>query len=425
MKGNLVARTLERTIVEAMETARVVALLGPRQAGKSTLARMLASGPLPAAYLTLDDAPVRALAAGDPAGFVAGLGRRTVVDEIQRVPELLLAIKARVDADDSAGQFLVTGSANLRRIPTIADALPGRVDYLTLWPFTQGEIARREERFLARLFRGEVPDLSGAAVGRRAYAELLLAGGFPESLRRAGAARIRFFDGYVSSIVGRDVPDTARVADPVSVGTLLRLVAARSGSLARFDALGRDAGIDGKTAKHHFEVLERLFLTRLRRAWHVNLGKRQVKAPKLYVSDTGLLAGLLGADASRVEEDEGFAGMVYETFVATELERQASWSPEPLTFWHYREDGREVDVIVERPSGEIVGIEVKSSGTVRARDFRGLTHLRDRIGERLVAGVVVYPGARTLPFGDRLWAVPLEALWASSNARRPARSSTS
>ena len=158
-------------------------------------------------------------------------------------------------------------------------------------------------------------------------------------------------------------------------------------------------------------MLERLFLVRIRRPWHVNLSQRQVKAPKLYVADPGLLAALIGADARRVSEDDGFAGAIFETFVATELERQASWSSEPLSFWHYREDKREVDVIVERPSGEIVGIEVKASATVRASDFRGLVHMRKRLGRRLVTGVVLYAGEQTLPFGEGLWALPLNALW--------------
>jgi uncharacterized protein len=201
------------------------------------------------------------------------------------------------------------------------------------------------------------------------------------------------------------------VHDPTLVGTLLRLIAARSGSLARYDALARDAGIDGKTAKAHLAVLERLFLVRIRQSWHVNIGQRQVKAPKLYVSDTGLLAALIGADQRRVREDDGFAGALFETFVATELERQASWSPEALRFWHFREAEREVDVIVERPSGEILGIEVKASATVRAGDFRGLVHMRERLGGRLVAGAVLCAGERTLPFGERLWALPLSALW--------------
>jgi uncharacterized protein len=147
----------------------------------------------------------------------------------------------------------------------------------------------------------------------------------------------------------------------------------------------------------------------------VNLGKRQVKAPKLYVSDPGLLAALVGADARRVTRDDGFAGALFETFVATELERQASWSEEALTFWHLRDGEREVDVIVERPSGQIAGVEVKASATVRPQDFRGLIHLRDSVGDRFAAGVVVYAGERTLPFGDRLWAVPLSGLWTSAD----------
>jgi uncharacterized protein len=407
----LINRSLAGTVVEAMGEARVVALLGPRQAGKSTLARILAAERLGADYLTLDDEPVRALASADPQGFVAGLGRRTVVDEVQRAPELLLAIKSRVDRLGDPGQFLLTGSANLRRIPTVADALPGRVDYLTLWPFTQGEIIGRREDFLAQLFSAEIPTVRGAPVGRHEYSEALLAGGFPEARVRAARSRMRFFDSYVSSIVDRDVRDVSRVHDAASVGTLLRLVAARSGSLARYDSLARDTGIDGKTVKSYLDVLERLFLVRIRPPWHVNLGQRQVKAPKLYVADSGLLAALVGADARRVREDDGFAGALFETFVATELERHASWSSEPLRFWHYRDGEREVDVIVERPSGEIVGIEVKASATVRKADFRGLLHIRDRMGPRFVAGVVLYAGERTLPFGERLWALPLQALW--------------
>lgn len=417
--GGLLDRGISEMVVEAMGAARVVAMLGARQAGKSTLARVLAAGALSADYLTLDDAPVRSLALGDPAGFVAGLGRRTVIDEVQRAPDLLLAVKSRVDRDDRRGQFLLTGSANLRRVPTVSDALPGRIDYLTLWPLTQGEIRGRPEDFLSRLFSGEVPELSGAPVGRHEYVEPILAGGFPEARLRIGSSRRRFFDSYVASIVERDIVETSNVHDPASVGALLRLIAARSGSLARYDALAREAGVDGKTAKGYIDVLERLFLVRVRQPWHVNLGRRQVKAPKLYVADPGLLAGLIGADARRVREDDGFAGALFETFVAAELERQASWASEPLSFWHYREGDREIDVIVERPSGEIIAIEVKAGSTVRPRDFRALTHLRERVGDRLIAGAVLYAGERTLPFGNGFWAVPLKALWSPDRWARP------
>jgi predicted AAA+ superfamily ATPase len=407
----LIERGMASVVADAMESARAVALLGPRQAGKSTLAQVLAGGRVPADYLTLDDDPVRSAARADPQGFVAALGRRTVIDEVQRAPDLLLAVKSRLDRDRSPGQFLLTGSANLRRVPGVADALPGRLDYLTLWPLTQGEIAGRYEDVLQRAFDGDIPSIVDAPVGRHEYAEMLVAGGFPEARMRSPAARMRFFTSYVGSIVDRDVADVARVQDPTAVGTLLRLVAARSGALARYETLARDAALDGKTVKSHLDVLERLFLVRIRRPWHVNLGKRQVKAPKLYMADPGMLAGMLGAGADRVRDDDGLAGALFETFVATELERQASWSPQPLTFWHYREGEREVDTIVEWPSGEIVGVEVKASATVRARDFTGLAHLRDRVGARLRAGLVVYAGQRTLPFGDRLWALPLPGLW--------------
>ena len=414
MATEFVGRNITDTVLYAMDYARVVALLGARQAGKSTLARRLAQQRLDADYVTLDEEPVRALALGDPGGFLAARRRCTVIDEIQRAPDLLLAIKARVDRDPAPGQFLITGSANLRRIPTVSDALPGRVDYLTLWPLTQGEIVGRREAFLSTLFAGEPPSVSDAPVGRHEYAEMLLAGGFPGVRKRPAAARSMFFSSYVDTIVERDIGDISRLRDPASVGTLLRLVAARSSALARYDALAREVGIDGKTVKSHLDVLERLYLIRVRRPWHVNLGARQVKAPKLYVSDSGLLCALVGADATRVRDDDGFAGALFETFVANELERQGSWYEQPLTFWHYRESGREVDVIVERPSGEIVGVEVKASATVRPGDFAGLRHLRERVGERMVCGVVLYAGAYTLPFGERLWAVPVSGMWSGT-----------
>lgn len=395
----------------------MVALLGARQVGKSTLARVLATGSLGAEYLTLDDEPTRSLAAEDPVGFIGGLSTPTVIDEIQRAPDLMLAIKARVDRDGARGQFLITGSADLRSLPTISDALPGRVDYLTLWPFTQGEIAGRPETLLEGLFDSQAPQLSGEPAGRLAHVERLLAGGYPEALRRTERARTRFFAGYLSSILEREVVETFRLHQPGAVAGLLRLVAMRSGSIARYQTLGSELGIDGKTVKRYIDVLERLFLVRVRRSWHVNLGKRQIKAPKLYVSDSGLLASMIGADRQRIASDGGLAGALMETFVVTELERQVSWASEPVSFWHYREQDREVDIIAERRSGEIVGVEVKSGATVRARDFAGLIHIRDELGDRFRAGAVLHTGERTLPFGDRLWALPLAALW--SGPRMP------
>ncbi len=410
---HFIARGLTDIVEDAMSSARVVALLGPRQAGKSTLASLVAVDRLGATHLTLDSAPTREAALADPDGFVARLGRCTAIDEIQRAPELLLSIKARVDSDQSPGQFLLTGSANLRRLPRVADALPGRVDYLTLWPLAQAEIEGTTGSFVDALMRNAPPEIAAAAVGVDAYAERLLTGGFPEAQRRVGPSRARFFRSYLEAIVDRDLADVGQLRRPDAVAALLRLVAARTGSLAQFERLGTELGLDGKTAKSYVETLERLFLIRVRRAWTTNLGKRQVRSPKLYLADTGLLASLIGVDRERLASDRGIAGAMLETFVTNELERQESWAVDPATLWHFREHQHEVDVVVERPNGAIVGVEVKAAATVRAADFRGLIRLRDATGAQFRSGVILYAGANTLPFGDRLWAVPLSGLWAA------------
>lgn len=411
-----VERGVTDRIIAGMAEARVVGLLGARQAGKTTLVRVIAERELAASYVTLDTGAVRAVAQADPDGFVAGLKVPVVIDEIQRAPALLLAIKRVVDENDAPGQFLITGSANLRRVPTVADALPGRVDYHTLWPFAQAELTGAGVGLLPALFASRPPLLQGQPVGVSGYAKRLVVGGLPESQRRTSSTRDTFLRGYVESLVRRDVADVGQVRDPDGVSRILRLVAARSASLARWDRLGRDAGIDGKTAKAYVDLLESLYLVRVRRPWHRNLGKRQVKAPKLYLADSGLLAALEGVDEQRLIADTSLAGSVVETFAVNEVERLASWTEESCFVWHYREDRREVDMMVERPSGEIVGIEVKSSATVQAADFRGLKHLRDVIGERFRAGVVLHTGSQTLPFGDRLWALPLSSLWTDASA---------
>lgn len=410
-KLEFIPRHLTDTVRQAMSSARVVALLGPRQAGKSTLARMAIPDTAENRYLTLDDPSVLSAALADPVDFIAAQRQQTVIDEIQRAPDLMLAIKMRVDTDATPGQFLITGSANLKTLPTVADALPGRVDYLTLWPFTQGELRGIRETFLERLFESESVFSGEARVGKAAYAETILTGGFPEAIVRGGDARRRFFESYLATIIDRDVADAASLKDPAAIGTVLRLLASRAGGIARYESLGQDAGLSGKTAKSHVEVLERLFLVRVRRAWHVNLGNRQVKAPKVYVSDSGLAATLMGANETRFVNDGNVAGSLVETFVANELERQATSLSTPTTFWHYRDGDREVDIVAERPSGEVVGVEVKASATVRGGDLTGLKHLREKLGDRFRAGIVLYTGARAIPFGDRLWAVPLEALW--------------
>jgi predicted AAA+ superfamily ATPase len=414
MPANLIERHLRPAVVEAMSEARAVCLLGARQVGKSTLAKEIATHEHPAAYITLDDEGTRRSALEDPTGFVAAISGPAIVDEIQRAPDLMLAIKARLDTRNDRGQFLLTGSANVITLPTISDALPGRIDYIRLWPFSQGELEGSRERFVDLLFEGKPPRIEGAEVGLAAYAERIVAGGFPDARDRGTESRSRFFGSYVASILGRDVGDVARVRDTTDVGRLLSVVAARSANLMSARKMGAELGLDHKTTTAHTKVLEDLFLIWRMSPWYANIGSRPVKTPKLHVTDTGLLTHLINANADGLVRNAALAGPALETFVAMELLRQCTWSGHQPSLFHYRDNQqREVDIVLEQRSGEIAGVEVKSGASVKSRDFAGLRHLRNKLGDRFKAGVVLYTGERTLPFGDRLAAVPVCGLWES------------
>lgn len=412
----MIERHLRPLVLDALGDTRVVVVLGARQVGKSTLVQRVATSDRPATVLTLDDQATRDSALEDPTGFVAGLEPPVVIDEVQRAPDLLLAIKVRVDRDQTPGQFLLTGSANILTAPRIADALTGRAEYLRLAPFSQGELLGRPETFVPALFEGRWPQVTNEQVGRAAVAERLATGGYPAVSGRSAARRERFFASYVDTIIDRDLSTIAEVHDSANVRKLLSALAATSASLTNLDSLARDLGVAPNTVRAHGALLETLFLTQRAPAWSSNLLSRVVKTPKTYIADSGLLCHLVGADEQRLATDGAIAGMVLETFVATEIARQIAWQDNAPSQYHYRDrDGREVDVILERRDGTVVGVEVKSSASASSSDFRGLRHLRDKLGERFKAGVLLYTGPSTVPFGDRLAAVPLSGLWASTD----------
>jgi predicted AAA+ superfamily ATPase len=405
-------RNIRPAVVEALAEARAVCLLGARQSGKSTLARSIAGREHPAEYLTLDDEGTRRAAQEDPTGFIAGVSGSAVIDEVQRAPDLMLAIKERLDTNNERGQFLLAGSANILTLPTIADALPGRVDYVRLWPFSQGELTGERESFIDRLLDGEAPHVDGAAVGRGAYAAQIVNGGFPDAQNRSARGRERFFNSYVSSILGRDLQDVAGVRDTDGVEHLLRLLAARSAGLVSSRSVAGELGVDHKTVAARTRILENLFLVARLKPWHANLGSRQVKTPKIYMADTGLLTHLLNVNAAGLVKSPTLAGPIFETFATMELARQSDWAESPASLFHYRDkQQREVDIVLELGSGEVAGVEIKTAAGVTPKDFAGLRHLRDKLGASFKTGVVLYTGKRTLSFGDRLAAVPLCGLW--------------
>jgi hypothetical protein len=411
----LIPRGIEPELRDILSVSRAAAITGPRQAGKSTLARQLQAAGVVPNYFTLDDEATREAARADPDGFALSLPRPAVIDEVQRVPSLTLAVKQILDNDPAPGQFLLTGSADLLTARVVADALPGRVEYLNLWPLARAEIEGKRDSVIDALLDGTPPRVSGAPKGRAASAELVVAGGFPDALNRNPRQRSRYLRSYIQATLSRDLPEIGGVrGDPAKLEQLLRLLAARTSTLVNYAALGRALALDEKTVKAHIELLAQLFLLHRLRPWSANLGARQIKTPKLLLTDTGLAAALVGVDAVRYSApDQGaLAGGLFETFVVMELIKQASWSTTPVELYFYRDsDKREVDLVVESASGDVVAIEAKTAAATTASDLRGLRVLRDKLGERFKAGVVVYSGEHTLPIDDRIWAVPISGLW--------------
>jgi len=406
-------RHISSRLLEALADSPVVLLHGARQTGKSTLVQHVTSVESPARYLTFDDPAALAAATSDPTGFLAGVEGPVALDEVQRVPELFLAIKADVDRNRTPGRYLLTGSANVLMLPKLSESLAGRMEILTLWPLSQGEISEHREGFVDARFAGKPVRAGSGKKAAPRLADRILRGGYPEAHRRASASRRRaWFSSYVSTILQRDVRDLANVEGLSSMPRLLTLLASRVGSLLNHAEISRNLGMPQTTLKRYMALLEATFLLQLLPAWSGNLGKRLVKSPKLYLNDTGLAASLMGQTDEKAFRQSQLLGPLAESFVVMELRKQATWSQTEPSLFHFRTvAGREVDVVLESPSGDLVGIEVKTSATVGQDDFRGLCALAEATGKRFRQGVVLYQGREAVSFGKGLQAVPMEALW--------------
>jgi predicted AAA+ superfamily ATPase len=403
----MVPRHIVPALDAALRDTPVVLLVGPRQAGKSTLAQTRVP---PDRYVTLDDATTLAAARRDPAGFLAPFDELTVIDEVQRVPELLLALKVVVDRRRRAGRFLLTGSANVLAVPRVADSLAGRMELLTLYPLSQGEIQGRRERFLDTVFGDRVPK-AASPPSRADVVRRILRGGYPDAYSRAEARRRRWFASYITAVLQRDVRDLAHIEKLTAMPNLLALLAARTGGLLNLADVARGTGLPYATLHRYMALLQTTFLVRLIPAWATNLGSRVTKAPKVAFLDTGLAAALLRVTEARLPHEPTVWGGLLENFVGTELLKQTSWHPDAPECHHFRTpQGAEVDLVLER-NGHVVGIEVRASQTVMGGDFKGLSALAERAGRRFHRGLVIYLGGHVVAFGRNLHAVPLTALW--------------
>lgn len=403
-------RFIEYRIHQALTHTRVVLVTGPRQSGKTTLAKQIAARELP--FLNLDDKTTLDAALADPVGFIRGLDR-AVIDEIQRAPELLLAIKMAVDADPRPGRFLLTGSANLMTGPRVADSLAGRMKVVRLLPLAQAELRMKPSTFLDAAFDGQVPKSGDVVVGTD-LVEKVLAGGYPEALTRSRwDIRQDWYLDYIDAIVQRDVLDIAQFEKVALMPRLLRGLAEHSGQLVNYSGLGAPLGMNHITTRRYTGVFESVYLLHILQPWFSNALKRLTRTPKLHFLDAGLVAALRDVTSERVRKDKSLFGPVLETFVLAELLKLSSWSADRYEFSHFRDKERkEVDVVIEDRRGRVVGIEVKASATVTTQDFAGLRRLAEACRDKFVLGLVLHDHEHVVPFGERLFAAPISTLWA-------------
>lgn len=402
-------RFVEHRVEEALSDTPVVLITGPRRAGKTTLVRKM--GEAGRTYITLDDQTALEAARADPSGFIRGLDR-AIIDEIQRAPDLLLAIKKTVDEDYRPGRFLLTGSANVLTLPRVADSLAGRMETLRMLPLSRAEIRNVAPTFLERVFAGTLEGDKQAVVGDD-LVQLALMGGFPEAIARESERRRQDWGrAYLTSVLTRDLRDIAEIEKLTELPKFVRLLAEHSGQLVNYSQFGSSINVSYKTGQRYVALLEQVFLVATLQPWYTNALKRIAKTPKLHFLDSGLLATARGLSFERVKANREVFGALLETFVFSEVLKLMTASDLRLTPYHFRDQQmREVDIVLERDDGMIVGIEIKASATVKANDFGGLRTLAEACKDRFAYGVVLYDSTDHVPFGDKLVAAPLSCLW--------------
>ncbi|MGE0831694.1 MAG: ATP-binding protein [Simkaniaceae bacterium] len=396
-------RFIQKKVERALEDTSVVFINGPRQSGKSTLAHHFAKKEC--VYITLDDLLELEAAKSSPQSFLDRNAERIIIDEIQRVPELFLAIKEKVDKKRIPGQFLLTGSANILLLPNLSDSLAGRMEILTLYPLSRYEIQKKPFDLITALFNAplKIPKNEERSPHR------MIQGGFPEVHNRKDSQRqAAWFQSYLTTILERDVRDLSQIEGLTRLPNLLKLLATRSGNLLNFDELSRSCGIPSTTLKRYFTLIQTVFMVHLLPPYFSHLEKRLVKSPKVYLSDTGILSYLLGLDLKGIQKNQKSWGSAVETFVVNELIKQATWSDLSVQLYYYRNfSGMEVDLILESRDGKIIAIEIKAKVEVNINDFRGLKHFKETFKDRFIHGYVFYLGEKQVPFDKDLTALPL------------------
>lgn len=404
-------RFIKPYLKKALSRSPVVLLNGARQVGKSTLAfELQKEGSY--TYITFDDEIVYLAAKSDPSAFIHNIAKPVIIDEVQRVPEIFLAIKREVDKKRVSGHFLLTGSANPLLIPRLGDSLAGRMEVLDLFPLSQGEILGIQESFIDTLFSETQLLPPKKSIGRSVLFKKMMTGGYPSVQNVTHETEEAWMRSYLNLILQRDIKDLANIEKLTALPNILRLLAYRAGNLLNVAEVARETRMVAQTVHRYIALLETIFLIYIQPAWSHNASLRSIKSPKLYLVDSGLLAYLLGVTEERIVHDPGLMGKIVETFVVNELRKQSTWSSTQPSFYHFRTPGgEEIDLILENRAGDIVCIEIKASQSVDPKDFKSLIYLKNNQKKRFKKGIVLYTGSQVLPFGENLFAVPIESLW--------------
>lgn len=410
--ADLYFRFSELLLREAIGDTPVLLIHGSRQCGKTTLALQLGQQ-LGYSYISFDDDTQRNAAQTDPLGFVQRLPEYCILDEVQRVPQLFTALKISVDSNRKPGRFILTGSANLMLLPNLADSLAGRIEIIRLRPLSQAELARQQPDFFQQLFVGNFSASSQRQYHRlgEGLAKIICAGGYPAALARSTERRrSTWYRDYITTLIQRDVRDISSIHNLDILPRLLSIAAGQTARLFNAADLASPFALSRPTIRDYLTLLEQVFLIENLSPWHNNRLSRLIKTPKLHLADTGLAASLLGVNSVSLWQDRTLLGQLLETFIYQELRKQADWYSQPLNFYHFRnKDGVEVDIVIEQGQ-QLAGIEIKAAATVTPADFKGLHKLKDAIGNAFSAGVVFYDGEYILPFGEKLFAVPISVL---------------
>ena len=405
-------RFSEILLHEAIEDSPVILIHGPRQCGKTTLAKRFAEK-LNYLYITFDDeTQVNALKI-DPIGYVRGLGEKVILDEVQHVPELFSAIKLVVDENRQAGRFILTGSSNILLLPKLSDSLAGRMEIIRLHPLALVELVGHKPTFFQCLFDNDFARLMAKNYRHlgEELADIVVTGGYPLAiLRKNQRRRMRWYSDYIETIVKRDIQDLTKIRQFEIMPRLLMMAAGQTARLFNASDLASPFAVSRPTIAEYLTILEQVFLIERLSPWHSNRLSRLIKTPKLHMTDTGLASALLGFNRKSLWKNRQVLGQLLETFVYQELRKYADWQDVPINFYHFRnKDKVEVDIILEQGT-QLAGIEVKASATVRVSDFKGLNKLKNACGERFTTGVVFYDGQRIIPFGDKMFAIPISLL---------------